>query len=95
MRLWELLRVLSDSDVISPEQMEEIWKTDIGDSVDKNGARIKSLLMVLFAAGQISKSDMDSIWAGQTPTKTPTRPATPTNSPKDPGFESGSQTEPG
>ena len=93
LRLRELLRLLSDSDVISPEQMEEIWKTDIGDSVDKNGARIKSLLMFLCEAGKISKSDVDSIWAGETPTKTPTRPATPTNSPKDPGFESGWQTE--
>ena len=95
LRLRELLRLLSDSDVISPEQMEEIWKTDIGDSVDKNGARIKSLLMFLFEAGKISQAHMDSIWAGETPTKTPTRPATPTNSPKDPGFESGSQTDHG
>ena len=93
LRLKELLRVLMDSAVISPEQMEEIWKTDIGDSFDKNGARIKCLLMFLSEAGKISKTDMEAIWDGETPTKTPTKTETPTKTPQDSGFESGSQTE--
>ena len=85
LRLKELLRVLSDSAVISPEQMGEIWNTDIGDSFDKNGSRIKSLLGVLLEAGMISETDMEAIWAGETPTKT--------SFTKDSGCESGSQTE--
>ena len=68
LRLKVLLRVLSDSDVISPEQMGEIWHTDIGDSFDMNGARITSLLDVLLEAGKITEKDMEVIWAGETPT---------------------------
>ena len=65
LRLKELLRVLSDSAVISPEQMGEIWNTDIGDSFDKNGARIKSLLAVLLERGMISDTDVEAIWGGE------------------------------